>query len=131
MRIYYDEIAKNIVLGQANRLFATGSLEASEFRGRVAVVYKDTNFRELFLAHDRIKKQDGSQAGVTLAEVLAYLNAEFNKSPFSGAEGSAGVPTSVDSGSVFSVPANTQTLFSEEITLAGDLELDGVLVEVN
>ncbi len=82
MRIYYDELAKNIVLGDANRLFATGSLEASEFRGRVSIVYKDTNFRELFLAHSRILKQDGTRAGQTIAEVLSYLNAEFVKTPF-------------------------------------------------
>ena len=84
MRIYYDELAKNIVLGQANRLFATGSLEASEFRGRVSIVYKDTNFRELFIAHSRVLKEHGSPAGATLAEVLAYLNAEFVKTPFEG-----------------------------------------------
>lgn len=82
MRIFYDEISKNIVLGSSNRLFATGSLIASEFRGRVSVVYKDTNLRELFVRHNQILKQDGSPAGSTLADVISYLNDEFVKTPF-------------------------------------------------
>lgn len=131
MRIYYDELAKNIVLGQANRLFATGSLEASEFRGRVSVVYKDTNFRELFVKHDIVKREDGSPAGANLLAVIDYLNTEFNKSPFQGGGGVEATPTKIPLGAVFTVAADTQVLFSEEIELDGEIDLDGILVEVN
>lgn len=134
MRIYYDETRKNIVLGATNRLFATGSLIASIDRGRVAVIYRSNNFRELFIRHEKVLKEDGSPAGATLQDVISYLNEEFNRSPFDEIKPSGGassVPTIVPSGSVFSVPVNTQVLFSEEIELDGELELDGILVEVN
>lgn len=81
MRIYYDETRKNIVLGEVTRLFASGSLMAWVDRGRVAVVYVANNFRELFIKHDKIFKEDGSPAGSTLQEVIDYLNQEFNKTP--------------------------------------------------
>lgn len=131
MRIYYDELAKNIVLGQANRLFATGSLEASEFRDRVSIVYKDTEFRELFIRHDKILKEDGSRAGQTIAEVLAYLNAEFVKSPFeSGPSSANGAPTFVDPDEVFTVGRKSQLLFASPIDCEGILAVDGLLIEV-
>jgi len=40
-------------------------------------------------------------------------------------------PTRVASGATFSVPADQQVLFSEEIELDGALEIDGVLTEVD
>lgn len=40
-------------------------------------------------------------------------------------------PTFVPAGQTFAVPADTQVLMAEEIDLEGDLDLDGVLVEVN
>lgn len=82
MKIYYDNISKNIVLGDNTRLFAVGSLLAEEFRGRVSVIYKNTNFRELYVKFEKVQKEDGSPAGTTLQEVIDYLNFEFNKSPF-------------------------------------------------
>ena len=48
-----------------------------------------------------------------------------------GGAAAAMTPTKVASGDTFTVPADTQLLFSEEIDLEGDLDLDGVLVEVN
>lgn len=40
-------------------------------------------------------------------------------------------PTVVASGDTFTVPAGTQVLFAEEIDVEGELDIDGVLVEVN
>lgn len=48
-----------------------------------------------------------------------------------GASGGGSVPTYVAAGKSFKVPADTQALFTEEIELDGDLDLDGVLVEVS
>ena len=48
-----------------------------------------------------------------------------------GGAAAATTPTLVSSGQTFTVPADTQVLFSEEIELEGDLDLDGVLTEVN
>lgn len=45
--------------------------------------------------------------------------------------GAGSVPTYVAAGKSFKVPADTQALFTEEIELDGDLDLDGVLVEVS
>lgn len=41
------------------------------------------------------------------------------------------VPTKVPAGSVFLVSADTQMLFSEEIDVDGELDLEGILVQVN
>ncbi len=46
-------------------------------------------------------------------------------------EFSSAPPTFVPSGKTYKVKADTQVLFTEEIDLDGDLDLDGVLVEVN
>lgn len=48
-----------------------------------------------------------------------------------GGGGSAGVPLYIAQGETYTVPENRQVLFTEEIELDGDLELDGILVEVN
>ena len=131
MRIYYDNTRKNIVLGMTTRLFATGSLVAQADRGRVAVVYLANNFRELFIKHDKVLREDGSPAGATLQEVLDYLNAEFVRSPFDEVTPSAGVP--LIAVVTFEVPANTQALYSLPIELdeGGAIDIDGALIEVD
>lgn len=111
MRIYYDTTRKNIVLGTTSRLFATGSLVAAADRGRIAVVYRQNNFRELYIKHDQVLREDGSPAGATLQAVIDYLNAEFEKSPFDGLGGGqastsfvdGGTPSSPTSGGIFTV----------------------------
>lgn len=82
MRIYYDELRKNIVLGTTNRLFAAGSLIALPEAGRISVIYRSNSFRELWVKHTQILRENGSPAGSTLSSVVAYLNAEFNRSPY-------------------------------------------------
>jgi len=105
MRIYYDEMTKNIVLGSSTRLFASGSLVAAAFSGRVSVVYKATNFREILVKHDRVLREDGSPAGATLQAVVDYLNAEFEKSPFDG-QGATTSTAFVDGGTPSSPTGN-------------------------
>ena len=48
-----------------------------------------------------------------------------------GGGGAAMTPTKVASGDTFTVPADTQVLMAETIELDGDMDIDGVLVEVN
>ena len=98
MRIYYDSLTGNVVLGTTTRLFATGSLEAVAFRGRVAIAYKQTNFREVLTPFDRVQRQDGTAAGATLTEVLNYLNSEFNKTLPRGGGGGVDTELRVDGG---------------------------------
>lgn len=45
--------------------------------------------------------------------------------------GGGSVPTLVPAGSTFAIPADTQVLFSEPMTIEGEIDLDGVLVEVS
>jgi len=132
MRIYYDEVSKNIVLGATTRLFATESLVASADRGRVSVVYRANNFRELFIRHTQVLREDGSPAGSTLTAVIDYLNTEFNKSPFVEGGGSAAVPIYVQPNEVYTVSTDTQALFRKRIKI-GDgarIKLKGILVGV-
>lgn len=82
MRIYYDDTRKNIVLGTTSRLFASGSLVAQADRGRIAVIYRANNFRELYIRHTQVLREDGTPVGGTLTDVIDYLNGEFIKSPF-------------------------------------------------
>lgn len=102
MRIYYDETRKNIVLGTTSRLFATGSLIALADRGRIAVIYRANNFRELYVKHTQVMREDGSSAGATLSAVIDYLNGEFSRSPYT-----------------------TSTVFFPEVGIDPSLPIDG------
>lgn len=62
--------------------------------------------------------------GDRVDEALNKLQGQINES-------SSAVPTRVASGTTFKVKADSQALFTEEIELDGDLDLDGILVEVN
>lgn len=64
-------------------------------------------------------------------KVLALIDGVYTEVEIQAGGGAAAVPTVVADGAVFSVPAGSQVLFTEEIELDGELDLDGVLVEVN
>lgn len=132
MRIYYDETRKNIVLGTTSRLFATGSLIALTDRGRIAVIYRANNFRELYIKHTQVLREDGSPVGGTISAVIDYLNGEFNKSPFTEAGASGLIPTYIQPNAVYNVPADTQALFRKRIKLGSGarIKLNGILVGV-
>lgn len=62
--------------------------------------------------------------GDRIDEALNKLQGQINE--FSGS-----TPTKVASDKIYKVKANTQALMSEEIDLEGELDLEGILVEVS
>lgn len=80
MRIFYEETANCIVIEGYGRLLAQGSLIAIETgNGRIGVKYKDVTKLEIAWRYEDILKEDGSQAGSGVEEVITYLNNEFLK----------------------------------------------------
>lgn len=84
MRIFYDVTARNIDIVGSGRFFSSGSLEAIASGNNVIVQYKDSGVQELNDHFSVVQKQDNSQAGTTVTEVVDYLNNEFNKGIIKG-----------------------------------------------
>lgn len=79
MKIFYDLNARNINIFGSGRFFSSGSLEAVASGNNVIVQYKDSGIQELNDHFSVVQKQDNSQAGENVTEVVDYLNNEFNK----------------------------------------------------
>ncbi len=61
--------------------------------------------------------------------LLAFKEAQSRIETMEGASGGS-VPTSVGSSAVYSVSANTQSLYAEEIDVDGEIVINGCLTEV-
>lgn len=79
MKIGYDNNTRNVLIENFNRLFASGSLIASNVGDFVGIKYVDTDRFEIYDVYTNIQKLDGSSAGETASDVVTYLNGEFNR----------------------------------------------------
>lgn len=80
MRIFYDNLARNIDIEGLGRYFSSGSLEAiADGSIDVFVRYKDSTTREIQVPFTEIQQENGTSAGATQSQVLDYLNEEFSK----------------------------------------------------
>jgi hypothetical protein len=87
MKTGYDNNTRNVLIENFNRLFASGSLIASNFGDLVGIKYLDTDRFEIYDIYDiytNIQKLDGSTAGANVGAVVDYLNAEFAKGRITG-----------------------------------------------
>ena len=71
------------------------------------------------------------EARLEVAGILAAVNASGGTGSANTTGFAGGTPTLIPSGSVFTVAENTQVLFTEEIHLDGDLNIDGWLTEIS
>ena len=78
MKIFYDKETENIVFENDDRLFSKGSLIAVADGDNIEVLYKGTGSNSFYLVFSDIQKEDGSQAGSNVSDVVDYLNIEFN-----------------------------------------------------
>ena len=81
-KVFYDEVAKNIVVNQTNRVFASGSCVAEADGNFIKIRYSNSDIVDIYKTFDQFSKEDGSPAGSNVSEVLTYLNNEFDKSPY-------------------------------------------------
>lgn len=65
-----------------------------------------------------------------MATVVSLVNGVFTEIQLATSSGTT-VPLYIADGDTFSVPANSQVLFTEMIDCDGLIDLDGLLVEVN
>lgn len=79
MRVFYDSLKDNIIFEGFDRYFSLGSLIAIGDGNNIDVKYTDTNISEFYILYSDILKEDGTNAGETVQEVVDYLNEEFNK----------------------------------------------------
>ncbi len=78
MRIFYDNETENIVFENDDRLFSKGSLVAVADGNNIEILYNGTGSNSFYLEFTDVQKEDGSQAGGNVSDVVDYLNIEFN-----------------------------------------------------
>lgn len=73
--------------------------------------------------------EDGSGNGTLVTAALMNKIEQALATVVAAAASGGAVPTSVVNGATFSVPANSQVLWSADIDLQGTLDISGTLVE--
>lgn len=79
MKVYYDKDKMNILIEGYGRYFANNSLIAENLNGKVLIRYVNTDINEFYLDYTDFQKENGTQAGNNVTEVVDYLNKEFGR----------------------------------------------------
>lgn len=81
MRVYYNSVKASIVVGAAKVVYPAGSLEA-RVDGDVISIWPPDNVAPVFSGHFSSIQDEIGQTFSTAAAALAYVRAEFAKTPY-------------------------------------------------
>lgn len=82
MRIFYDNNTRTVTIENVNKYFSNASLEALPDGDNISIKYVNTDKLEIYDHFSAFQKENGTQAGANVTEVVDYLNLQFNTISF-------------------------------------------------